>query len=195
MSISSGSKSALGEALSWAAAGVMVVGSIVYFDELKSVFSPFPQHPEATAAQIRSTVPAQRQATATVVQPVSTGNTVRLSATSNGHFETTAYINGRPTTVLVDTGATYVGLTYEDAESAGIYVNERDFKYQVQTANGTARIAVVDIDRISIGNIEVRNVKATVGQRGKLQVTLLGMSFLNKLRRTEMRQGQLLLEH
>ena len=56
------------------------------------------------------------------------------------------------------------------------------------------RVALVTIDRISIGEIEVRNVKASVHERGKLHVTLLGMSFLGKLRRAEMRSGRLILE-
>ena len=198
MAFTSGNKTALGEAVSWAFAGACVIASIVYFDELKATFSPFPQGSEVTRAATMQRTQAphtKRPAPAPQTVAVSTGNTVRLTASPSGHFETTAQINGRPTKVLVDTGATYVGLTYEDAESAGIYVRDQDFKYRVQTANGTTQIALVNIDRIAIGNIDVRNVKATVGQRGKQQVTLLGMSFLNKLRRTEMRSGQLLLEN
>jgi len=197
MGFTSGNKTAIGEAISWAFAGVCVVASMVYFDELKAVFSPFPQGADAArpAVQRAPASQAQRTNTTQMVPARSSGNTVRLSASSNGHFETTAHINGRPTKVLVDTGATYVGLTYEDAESAGIYVQDKDFKYRVQTANGSTHIALENIDRIRIGNIDVRNIKATVGKRGKQQVTLLGMSFLNKLRRTEMRSGQLLLEN
>jgi len=97
--------------------------------------------------------------------------------------------------VLVDTGASFVALTFEDAERAGIYVTEADFKYKSRTANGFARIALVDIDRISIDHIEVRNVRASVHQAGMLHVTLLGMSFLSKLERAEMRNGRMILEN
>ena len=106
-----------------------------------------------------------------------------------------ARINGREIRVLVDTGASYVSLSNQDAERAGIFVRDSDFKYKTRTANGTTRVALVMIDRISIGDIEVRNVKASVHERGKLGVTLLGMSFLGRLRRTEMRGGRLILEN
>ena len=94
---------------------------------------------------------------------------------------------------MVDTGATGVALSYEDAETAGIYVKDSDFTHQSSTANGIARIALVNIDRISIGDITVRNVQGMVLDRGKLKGTLLGMSFLSRLSRVDMRQGTLVL--
>ena len=92
---------------------------------------------------------------------------------------------------MVDTGATGVALSYEDAETAGIYVKDSDFTHQSSTANGIAQIALVNIDRISIGDITVRNVQGMVLDRGKLKGTLLGMSFLSRLSRVDMRQGTL----
>ena len=61
-------------------------------------------------------------------------------------------------------------------------------------ANGVAKVAPIEIDRLSIGNVEVRNVRAAVMEEGKLDVTLLGMSFLSKLSRVDMRSGRLVLE-
>ena len=116
-----------------------------------------------------------------------------LRAGTNGHFNTRAEMNGRSVDVMVDTGASLVSLSYEDARSAGIYLNDADFKYRSSTANGTARIAIVTLDRVQIGDIEVRDVQAAVAEPGKLGTTLLGMSFLSKLRRFEMRGSELLL--
>ena len=82
---------------------------------------------------------------------------------------------------MVDTGASLVALTYEDASRAGIYVRDRDFTQLVRTANGIARVAPVTLDRVSIGDITVRNVPASVSERGMLGTTLLGMSFLKRL--------------
>lgn len=118
---------------------------------------------------------------------------VVLRATGNGHFETTAEINGRDVDVMVDTGATLVAMTYEDAERAGIYLKPADFTHSVSTANGVAKVAPVNIDAISIGNITVRNVRGAVTERGRMHKTLLGMTFLGKLSRVEMRKSELVL--
>ena len=120
--------------------------------------------------------------------------TVSIPAGSYGHFETGAEINGRDVDVMVDTGASLVALTYEDAEKAGIYVSPSDFTHFAQTANGTARVAPITISKISIGDITVRNVPAIVSERGASERTLLGMSFLNRLSRVEMRSGTLVLQ-
>lgn len=120
--------------------------------------------------------------------------TVEIRAAGNGHFHTTAYVNGRPVDVMVDTGATIVALTWEDAQRAGLFVKDRDFRHKVSTANGTARVAAVTLDSVSIGDIVVRNVQAAVAEPGKLQTTLLGMTFLGELSRTEMTRGTLLLQ-
>ena len=83
---------------------------------------------------------------------------------------------------MVDTGATMVALTYEDAERAGIRLKPSDFTRGVSTANGVTRVAPVTLERVSIGDITVRNVAASVSERGRLQTTLLGMSFLEPAR-------------
>lgn len=119
---------------------------------------------------------------------------VEIRANANGHFETRAEINGRNVDVMVDTGATVVALTYEDARGAGIRLDASDFKHQVSTANGTARVASITLDKVAIDDIIVRNVRAVVAEPGKLHVTLLGMSFLSRLSRAEMSRGVLLLQ-
>ena len=53
--------------------------------------------------------------------------TVSIAAGAYGHFQTQAEIDGRPVDVMVDTGASLVALTYEDAASVGIYVKPSDF--------------------------------------------------------------------
>ncbi|MGI9477611.1 MAG: retropepsin-like aspartic protease family protein [Hyphomicrobiaceae bacterium] len=197
MALSSGSKTALGEAASWGIAGIMLVGTFVYFDELKAMFSPA-LHQNSNPTHLQGVAGSQKRAPATARQPMkprSAGYVVELAAGAYGHYKTPARVNGRQINVLVDTGASYVALTHEDAERAGVFVSNSDYKYKTRTANGMTRVALVTIDRISIGEIEVRNVKASVHERGKLHVTLLGMSFLGKLRRAEMRSGRLILEN
>jgi len=118
---------------------------------------------------------------------------VALPRGPGGHYHADAQINGRSIPVMVDTGATLVALSYEDAQAAGIHVRPDEFRYVSQTANGQARFARVTLDQVRIGNVAVHNVAAAVSQPGKLGTTLLGMSFLGQLR-MEMKNGLLVLE-
>lgn len=140
--------------------------------------------------RISTTPPARRAQAASNPEPGS----VSIPAGDYGHFRTEAEINGRPVDVMVDTGASLVALTQEDADRLGIYVHPGDFTHTAKTANGTARVAPVTISRISIGDITVRDVPAVVSEKGKSDLTLLGMSFLGRLSRVEMRDGTLVLQ-
>ena len=64
----------------------------------------------------------------------------------------------------------------------------------VSTANGAAKVAPVTLDRVSIGDITVRNVPAAVSEPGKLGTSLLGMSFLGRLQQIDIRSGVLVLK-
>ena len=118
---------------------------------------------------------------------------IEIAADDSGHFQTEAEINGSRVDVLVDTGATLVALTYDDAQRAGVYLSPSDFTHEVRTANGTAKVDPVDLRSITIGDITVRNVRGAVTEPGKLHKTLLGMSFLSRLSRVEMRDQALVL--
>jgi aspartyl protease family protein len=122
------------------------------------------------------------------------GRTVQLRAGAHGHFHSNIRVNGRTVEAMVDTGASIVALTFEDAASAGIHVRDPEFTHRVSTANGVARVAMITLDSVAIDDIMVRNVRAAVAERGKLTKTLLGMSFLGQLSRTEMSRGMLMLE-
>jgi len=122
------------------------------------------------------------------------GRTVELKAGPHGHFYSSIRVNGRAVEAMVDTGASIVALTFEDAQSAGIHVRDPEFTHRVSTANGVARVAIITLDSVAIDDITVHNVRAAVAERGKLTKTLLGMSFLGQLSRTQMSRGVLVLE-
>jgi aspartyl protease family protein len=124
----------------------------------------------------------------------SSGRTVELRAGAHGHFFSRIHVNGRAVQAMVDTGASIVALTYEDARNAGIHVRDGDYSHRVSTANGVARVALVTLDSVALDDIVVRDVRAAVAEPGKLTKTLLGMSFLGQLRRAEMSRGVLVLE-
>lgn len=117
-----------------------------------------------------------------------------LKANSSGHFTAEASINGTDVKVLVDTGATVVALSYEDAEDVGLHPRNLEFSVPVATANGMAKAAPVFLDRIDIDGVTVENVQGLVLPEGALQGTLLGMSFLSRLAGFKVEDGVLYLK-
>ncbi len=110
---------------------------------------------------------------------------VRIRRRGDGHFIARVEVVGVPLSMLVDTGATTVVLRAADAKTAGIDTRRLSYSVAVQTANGTAFAASVRLASISIGPIVVQNVDALVAQPGALKESLLGMSFLRRLRSYE----------
>ncbi len=117
-----------------------------------------------------------------------------LKADQGGHFVTDADINGRSVRVLVDTGATVVALSYEDASDIGLRPGSLDYDVPVSTANGIAQAARVKLDQVSIDGIEVEDVEGLVLPKGALRGTLLGMSFLGRLGSFRIEDGVLYLK-
>lgn len=124
----------------------------------------------------------------------SNGETVvEIPRRTNGHFVTRVRINGAPVEMMVDTGASSVVLTPQDAERAGIDTSKLNYSIPVSTANGRAMVALVQLRAISIGDIGASNVRAHIAGPGALSQSLLGMSFLSRLRSYEVRNGVLIL--
>ena len=99
----------------------------------------------------------------------------------DGHFYVVAKVNGIPIRFLVDTGSSLVVLRTDDAARAGIRLNAADFNDAAITAGGDVAIAPVTLDSVTIGTIETRDVEAAVDDGG-LDVSLLGQTYLNRLR-------------
>lgn len=111
----------------------------------------------------------------------------------NGHFETNVSIDNFDIRALVDTGASNVALSFEDAERIGLDPRNLRFTVPVMTANGRAMAAPVMLEQVAIGPIVRRNVRATVAERGRLDQSLLGMSFLSSLSSMQMQTDELRL--
>ena len=121
-------------------------------------------------------------------------SSAEIAADAMGHFVTTAEIEHTAIKVLVDTGASVVALSYEDAEEAGLSPRTLTFDVPVVTANGQVEAARVVLDRVEIGNVLVRDVEGIVLPKGAYDGTLLGMSFLNKLSRFKVEDRTLYLD-
>jgi aspartyl protease family protein len=112
---------------------------------------------------------------------ISHGRTVEVARSGAGDFAIAAQINGARTPMVLDTGASSVVLTRDDAKAAGLPLEVLNYTVSIDTANGRTRAAPVTLDRVAIGGLEERSVEALVVQPGQLKTSLLGMSFLNRL--------------
>ena len=195
MHLSSGTRLLLGEAASWVVVASLCVGAVVYFDQIKAVMhTALGTDPSRVMATTGVPAPDTLSPDTPAARAEHGGYVVELKSGSDGHYHAEAEINGRAVQVLVDTGATMVAMTYEDAEAAGIFVTDKDFTHRTATANGAARVAPIMLNRVTVGDITVRNVRGVVSEPGALGITLLGMSFLGQLERVDMRSGTLILE-
>ena len=118
---------------------------------------------------------------ATSGEATSVGNKVVLAADNQGHFVVSGLINNAASVrFLVDTGASVVSISADDARRAGINYMAGERAYS-QTASGIAPIYRVKLDTLKIGDITIYNVDAAVHTSGQLPIGLLGMSFLNRM--------------
>jgi aspartyl protease family protein len=211
--LSSGTRNLISLIGGWCAGFAVLAVSVVYFDEIRTAtgMKLSPADFGVTAESVTPAEPQVREVIRYVERPrddrpdertrheprrqrkATFGPSAELRRRPDGHFHAEAFINGRPIQVLVDTGATLVALSYEDAQAAGVSVGSGDFIHWSNTANGKARFASVMLDDVRIGDVVVRNVRAAVSEPGRLSKTLLGMSFLGQTR-MQMQGGTLVLE-
>jgi aspartyl protease family protein len=158
----------------WVGLGLLLVVGYSYREELEPVFrrvggNLFPAEPR-------------------IVTP----GTVALRAGTGRHFRAFAEMNGQRVQVLIDTGATDVALTKDDARRIGIDPETLSYTIPYRTANGTSFGAPVRIASIKIGDIIVDDVPGHVAA-GDLGQSLLGMSFLRRLSSFEVRGDEMIL--
>ena len=116
--------------------------------------------------------------------------TVRIWPTPNRMYLVVGSINGFPVDFVVDTGATLVSLSGRQARRLGIDYRVVGTRGESTTASGIDEIYLVKLDKVKVGDIELRNVQAAIHDGDFPPVTLLGMSFLGRL--TMRQDGQVL---
>jgi aspartyl protease family protein len=188
-----------GEVLLWASAVLVAYATFHAFEPLyekarayalqsgweNATLFPKPQAPmsarkslAANKADIRGTL-----APVDMAQQAKAKAAKRVTFTANGynHFHAQTLVNGKDVEFLIDTGATYVALSYETAVGIGINPNALKFNGRSTTANGVARVASVTLDMVRIEGISMKDVQAVVAEPGKMSQNLLGMSFIGRL--------------
>jgi aspartyl protease family protein len=124
---------------------------------------------------------------------ISHGRTVEVARTNSGDFDISARVNGVHVAMVLDTGASSVVLTQQDAKAIGLPLEVLNYTVSIDTANGRTRAAQVTLDRLAVGGLEERSVEALIVQPGQLRTSLLGMSFLNRLQSWQVSGDRLIM--
>ena len=119
-------------------------------------------------------------ATLAAVHAPARGGPAQVLKAADGHYWAEALIDGKAIRVMVDTGASIVALTPEDAGRLGLRFRPEDFSATIITASGPARAAPVELAVVAVAGARVDGVAAMVVERG-LPHSLLGMSYLGRL--------------
>lgn len=106
---------------------------------------------------------------------------VRVIADAQGMYQSSGSINGVPVRFLLDTGATLVSINEAHAKQIGIDYERLGTRGSSVTASGVANIWLVKLSRVTLGEIELRNIDAAVHSGRFPPIALLGNSFLSHL--------------
>ena len=120
------------------------------------------------------------------------GNAVTLEREWDGHFYADVEVNGQPIHFLVDTGATVIALSREDARRAGLATSIGMPEVVGEGASGDVHGEVATLDRVSLGSATAHDTPAIILDEGTQ--SLLGQSFLSKFAAVEIRGDTMVLE-
>lgn len=165
--------------------GVGIVGSLL--NNARPSSSGNEIFEQARDAQERSFAEAE----ASSVRSNQTDGTVELTREADGHFYADVQVNGATLHMLVDTGATAIALSREDARSAGLATSIGMPEVVGRGADGDVHGEVATLDRVSLGQKTVEGLEAVVLNSG--EQSLLGQSFLSKFDKVEIEGDRMLL--
>ncbi len=103
---------------------------------------------------------------------------VTLQSNRYGHYVTNGSINGQPVVFLLDTGATRVSIPEPIANRLNL---TRGMPLKTNTANGIITTYSITLDKVALGAIELKSVRASINPNMLGDEILLGMSFLKHL--------------
>lgn len=126
--------------------------------------------------------------------PVAVGErTLVVPQGKDGSYVVDALVNGQRVRFVVDTGATETVLSPADAKRVGVPVDTLTYGYESETANGKGYSAAYDATSLEVGAIKLEGFRVMVN-KSPMSLSLLGMSFLQRLDAFEFRDRQLILK-
>ncbi|TRD20775.1 retropepsin-like aspartic protease family protein [Palleronia caenipelagi] len=127
-------------------------------------------------------------------QSVSVTGEIRIPRSFDGHYRIVLQLNDVPVEFIVDTGATDMVLSQQDARRIGFEPDTLAYTGKARTANGIVPMATVVLDTVAIdGVLEDQRLPASVNG-GEMEMSLLGMSYLSRFGRISIENNVLLLE-
>lgn len=150
----------------------------------------------ALGAGLGFMIPAKRETAPVAAAAIDATSTpapaeTRIARERNGHFYVHATVNGELVRFLVDTGASMVALTPEDAERVGVDFDPARFEPVARGASGLVQGQHATIASIEIEGKRVTNVRGAVIEGA--DISLLGQSYLNRIGSVEMSDGVMIL--
>ncbi len=124
-------------------------------------------------------------------QMIDTG-TVSINRAWDGHFYVDILVNNQRIKFIIDTGASHIVLSRQDAEKIGIRLDTLNFSGSASTANGIVATARVQLRSMILGRFSDRDLRASVND-GDMDRSLLGMDYLNRFDKIEISQNRILL--
>ena len=109
-------------------------------------------------------------------------NIVTLKRNRYGHYVTQGKINNHSVTFLLDTGASDISIPDKIAKQLKLKYGQEQ---RYQTANGIIVGNLTTLKSVSIGNIKLRNVRASINPNMNDDEILLGMTFLKFIEFTQ----------
>ena len=119
-------------------------------------------------------------------------NTISITRSRDGHFYADMLANDTRIQFVIDTGASEIVLSTQDARKAGIALDNLRYLGVAGTANGEVRTAQTSLRTLEFSGLVERNVRVFVSE-GQMDVSLLGMAYLRRFARIEIIDGTLLL--
>ncbi|MCV6638877.1 TIGR02281 family clan AA aspartic protease [Candidatus Albibeggiatoa sp. nov. NOAA] len=157
--------------------GMIVASWVIIITMLTLAFSGFldnKYNPNQNVETYQNTTTGQRE--------------VILQRGHHGHYVATGTINGTAVTFLLDTGATDIAIPEHIAKKIGL---KRGMPMQVSTANGSITVYSSRLNSVTLGLIELNNVRANINPYMDGDEVLLGMSFLKHLEMVQ--KGEVLI--
>ena len=165
----------MSRALIFAVIGIAVVGTASRHRSHANPAADEPPTVERSADAAGNAIPVQ----------------TRIRRSPNGHFFVNALVNGQPVHFLVDTGATTVALTVDDARRVGVPFDQASFEVIGQGAAGPVRGQAMHLSSVELDGKERLHVSAVVIEGG--DISLLGQSYLSRLNNVQMRGDEMIL--